>query len=341
MPKCTCTIPSSSEKKKRKTFNIGDKVKILNEFEQGASASVVARRYGVNESTIRGIRQKADKIHAAFAEPTVSKTTQHLRPPLYQEMEDTLKIWIENMQRRKVAISGPMIKNEAMEIQTRLLQRDGKPVSECKFTASQGWLHSFIKRAELRCVCVSGEAASADTSAREKVKIYSKKAVEERSYTPVQIGNCDATEINWKKMPKKAYLKKANAKAPGFKASEDRVTVLFCANVKELLDSMDDPITTEEALELAEMTKEHEEEEEAEDVPPHVKKEWKITQLKEYMTFIYAAIKCIRDNDPDLGRATENVDSLYRLSSTYSRLLDRKIANQKQRSTTSYFRCSS
>ncbi|KAG7156519.1 Tigger transposable element-derived protein 4-like 3 [Homarus americanus] len=219
MPKCTCTIPSSSEKKKRKTFNIGDKVKILNEFEQGASASVVARRYGVNESTIRGIRQKADKIHAAFAEPTVSKTTQHLRPPLYQEMEDTLKIWIENMQRRKVAISGPMIKNEAMEIQTRLLQRDGKP--------------------------------------------------------------------------------------------------------------------------LAEMTKEHEEEEEAEDVPPHVKKEWKITQLKEYMTFIYAAIKCIRDNDPDLGRATENVDSLYRLSSTYSRLLDRKIANQKQRSTTSYFRCSS
>ncbi|KAG7172040.1 Tigger transposable element-derived protein 1-like 115, partial [Homarus americanus] len=99
-------------------------------------------------------------------------------------------------------------------------------------------------------------------------------------------------------------LSKKIREDPGFKevAEED---------VDELLQNMDDPLTTEEALELAEMTKTHEEEEEAED-EPH------------------------RDNDPDVERATEHIDSLYRLSSTYSHLLDRKIANQKQKSIISY-----
>ncbi|KAG7178216.1 hypothetical protein Hamer_G004025, partial [Homarus americanus] len=75
------------KKKKRKTFNIGEKMRILDEFEHGANASVVARRYGVNKSTIHGIRQDSFSICCT----TVSKTAQHLRPPLYQGMEDALK----------------------------------------------------------------------------------------------------------------------------------------------------------------------------------------------------------------------------------------------------------
>ncbi|KAG7160215.1 Tigger transposable element-derived protein 1-like 197, partial [Homarus americanus] len=115
-PQRTPTSKRMTESFNMKTFNIGDKAKILNVLEHGASASVATRCYGVNESTIRGIRQKADMIHAAFAKLTVSKTTQHLQPPLYQEIEDTLEIWIENMQRRKQFWKNFMIKDAVTNI---------------------------------------------------------------------------------------------------------------------------------------------------------------------------------------------------------------------------------
>ncbi|MFH4976866.1 hypothetical protein AB6A40_003575 [Gnathostoma spinigerum] len=74
------------------------------------------------------------------------------------------------------------------------------------------------------------------------------------------------------------------------------------------------------------------------DVHQNVNKEWTIAQLKEYVTFIAAAVKCVRDNEPDLDKANEHVDSLCRISSVYSRLLDEKVLSQKQRSVTCYFR---
>ena len=48
---------SSKPKRKRKTMTISEKVKLLDILKEGRSFVVVARRYGVNESTVRYIKK--------------------------------------------------------------------------------------------------------------------------------------------------------------------------------------------------------------------------------------------------------------------------------------------
>ena len=49
-----------TNKKKRKVLNIAQKLEIVNLLENGEKVAAVARKFEVNESTIRTIRDNAD-----------------------------------------------------------------------------------------------------------------------------------------------------------------------------------------------------------------------------------------------------------------------------------------
>ena len=51
-----------TNKKKRKVLNIAQKLEIVNLLENGEKVAAVARKFEVNESTIRTIRDNSDKI---------------------------------------------------------------------------------------------------------------------------------------------------------------------------------------------------------------------------------------------------------------------------------------
>jgi len=57
-----------------------------------------------------------------------------------------------------------------------------------------------------------------------------KKLIEEKGYLPQQVFNADETSFFWKKMPSRTFISKDERKAPGFKATKDRMTLLFCGN---------------------------------------------------------------------------------------------------------------
>ena len=219
MSKRPAAVPTNSPscKKARKTFKIEEKVKILDELKSGDGATVIARRYGVNESSIRSIKNNEEKIRKAYACPDISKDTRHIKAPVYNEMQEALVIWLEDVQRRELPLSGAMIQSQALIIKRKIEEKAGIKESESKFTASAGWLQKFIKRVGLRNVSYSGEASSANKEAAEEAKIKLREAIKEGRYTAHQVWNCDETGLYWKRMPKKTYLMKQEAKAPGFK----------------------------------------------------------------------------------------------------------------------------
>ncbi|XP_070593700.1 tigger transposable element-derived protein 1-like isoform X2 [Erythrolamprus reginae] len=104
------------------------------------------------------------------------------------------------------------------------------------FTASKGWFDRFQRRYGLKSVSLHGEAASADTGAAENfVRRIFKDLIAEGGYRPEQVFNMDETGLFWKRMPSRTFLMQDEAKAPGFKAMKDRVTLIMCGNAAGFL----------------------------------------------------------------------------------------------------------
>ncbi|XP_039608826.1 tigger transposable element-derived protein 1-like [Polypterus senegalus] len=104
------------------------------------------------------------------------------------------------------------------------------PTESCEFTASKGWFQKFKKRFNLASVNLQGEAASDKAAAEKYVADTFKAIIKEGGYRPQTVFNMDETALFWKWMPSYTFIMKEEAKAPGFKAHKDRITLVMCAN---------------------------------------------------------------------------------------------------------------
>ena len=60
------TPPKKS--KSRKVLTLGDKLKILELLEENQTVAAVARKFNINESTVRGIHDNKDKIRKSCSQ---------------------------------------------------------------------------------------------------------------------------------------------------------------------------------------------------------------------------------------------------------------------------------
>ena len=77
---------------------------------------------------------------------------------------------------------------------------------------------------------MSGEAASADSEEAKSFPYELSKIINEKGYKLEQIFNVDETALFWKKLPTKTFLASRESSIPGYKASKDRITILFGGN---------------------------------------------------------------------------------------------------------------
>lgn len=235
--------------RKRKNVSLATKIQILDKLRNGVSAAATGREFELGESTVRGIKKIEDKIRksvTAGATISLSKTS-HARNPLFEKMEKLLNIWIEDKNQKNMPLNGECIRMKAKRIYNHISQEESTAANDVReFSASKGWLDNFKKRFALHNICLTGEAASADEEAAKLFIPVLSKIIEDGGYNDHQIFNADETGLNWKKMPKRTYVSKAEKRAPGFKAAKDRLSLLFCSNKSG--DLMTKPLAIHKSL---------------------------------------------------------------------------------------------
>ncbi|XP_050699783.1 tigger transposable element-derived protein 1-like [Eriocheir sinensis] len=221
----------SAAKKSRKTLTIEKKLEVLDRYARGEKTSVIVHAMGLNESTLRTIRASADKIRASAVAGTSASSTRcsHARSTEMERMEKLLAQWIQHQNKTNVPISMAIIQAKAVSLY-KDVQGEGEKDKGKTFQGSSGWFSNFKRRYGFHNL--TGEAASANVAAAKTYPATLKAIIEEGGYTAKQIFNIDETCLYWKKLPSRTYISVEESRAPGFKASKDRLTLLLGANAE-------------------------------------------------------------------------------------------------------------
>ena len=146
-----------------------------------------------------------------------------LRTAQYQQDVDSLTFsWFQKARSHNLPISGPLIKEKALEF--------SKATKNTDFKASNGWLDRFKKRHNITSVVISGESASSvDESVVADWKAKLPQVVAD--FEPKNIFNMDETGIFYCAVPDKT-LKVKGDECKGGKKSKERITASFCVNME-------------------------------------------------------------------------------------------------------------
>lgn len=203
-------------KRKRVVMNLDEKMRVLNMLRSGESIAAVGRKFHVNESTIRSIRQKEEEIRKSIwgSSPECAKVTSVVRNEVIEKMEMQLNFWINEVYSETGCVSdSAAIKMKAKQIYEHLTanKTDARP-----FSASSGWLARFKNRYDLKNTNLNAEAAATNVDdTTDYVKII-QSILERKGYQPEQVFNADATGLFYKQTDIKSF--------------SDQATMLLCAN---------------------------------------------------------------------------------------------------------------
>lgn len=198
---------------KRKFISLQQKIDILDQLNNNKKLTAIAKDMGINESSIRTIKQNENKIRSAAMSrslQTLSKSSR-IKDSLIPKTEKCLIIWIEDCKRNNISINSALIKAKAQKIFTYLKKINKEPNS--KFLSSNGWLERFRKRFSLH---INGQCSSDDNDSADMFKRDLRKVINEGDYTARQVYNACQTGLYWKKMH--------------HKGSTERLTLLVCSN---------------------------------------------------------------------------------------------------------------
>ena len=98
------------------------------------------------------------------------------------------------------------------------------------FKASSGWLKNFQSCYVIRQLAIQGETMSANEESVGDFKSSLSQLIENEGLVLSQVYNCDKTGLYWKAIPSKTLASRNEEKAPGYKVSKVRVTILACSN---------------------------------------------------------------------------------------------------------------
>lgn len=138
----------------------------------------------------------------------------------WQDLENILYEWQQTLDLRGAYISGDILIEKAHQIWNSLPQYHGQPPP----LFSNGWLHRFKQRFNIKQHTHHGEAGSVPKEAEEEMKAIHTIAGQ---YSEDDIYNMDETGLFWR-MPPSQSLSSFNR--PGIKKDKSRVSIICCLN---------------------------------------------------------------------------------------------------------------
>ena len=216
--------------KKRKNLTYAEKYEIVKLIDSGERKNKVGEKFGINESTVRGIYSKREHIksHMNLASVGDGKAVRSSNHVLLKT-EQLLAKYFDRMARRNLAVDLREAMDTAKEIYQGVAAKWGI-VQPSPFAASRGWFDRFAARRKITNVKICGEAASANVDAAREYPEQLRHIIEEGQYTPDQIFNMDETNFYWKSMPRRTFITARSARCRGRKAIKERFTLLLAMN---------------------------------------------------------------------------------------------------------------
>lgn len=132
-------------------------------------------------------------------------------------------MWFKQKRMEGIPISGPMICEKAVQLNSQLK-------GDSKFNASEGWKWRFCKRHGIRNFSVHGEKLSANKDAADEFITSFNQFVKDEKLSMEQIFNCDETGLYFRLLPDQTLAASFEKSASGRKKSKDRVTINACPN---------------------------------------------------------------------------------------------------------------
>ena len=135
---------NEDNKRRKKVMTLHEKINLLDKMSNGRkSLASLGREFGINESTVRSIKNSEGKIRSSVATSSSknAKTVSISRDSRIEKLEKALTIWIEDQSQHKVALSGQIIREKALRLYEHLSQTDSpEENSEKTFLASKDGL---------------------------------------------------------------------------------------------------------------------------------------------------------------------------------------------------------
>ncbi|KAG7173586.1 Tigger transposable element-derived protein 1-like 118 [Homarus americanus] len=131
-PKRPAAPSGSTPKRARRVLTLNEKNEVLKQLDSGMSYAAVGRHFGLNESSVRGIKRRAKDLKHALASsaPVTSKVTSHVRDDALIKMEKALNNWIEDLKRRRIPLNSKFIRQKAKELYDKFSKGDDHGVGD-------------------------------------------------------------------------------------------------------------------------------------------------------------------------------------------------------------------
>jgi hypothetical protein len=222
----------ASTKPKKRRMPIDDalrrKIRRHNQEHPGGQAQLIQ---WVIEETGRKLQQStiSDILSAKYDYLDLDErkdrhlTTQRHNKSDWPDLEAALFEWHQKMQKQKATLTGDVLKAKAHEFWIKLPQYQ----DEKEPAWSNGWLHGFKRRHNIKEYVYYGEAASAEVNLPERINEMDNLRDKCNQYSPKDKFNMDESGLWWKLQPNRTLATEGGS---GSKASKDRVTVAFTCN---------------------------------------------------------------------------------------------------------------
>jgi len=137
----------SKTKKEYKSLTLGEKVELIHKISSGTSAKLLSREYGIDLSMVYRINRSKNEILTKFNKSNPNK--KRLIPLKFPKTDEATFTWYCTQRRQAgVPLSGTQIKAAAIKLNTL--------VKEAGFEASDGWLHRFQERHNIKYQAITG-----------------------------------------------------------------------------------------------------------------------------------------------------------------------------------------
>ncbi|KAJ0174892.1 hypothetical protein K1T71_010000 [Dendrolimus kikuchii] len=204
--------------KKRKTFSIEEKSRIISKLDSGIPNKDIAKEYGVKHSTISTIWKGRHNIKKMYDSNFLKM--KKARRMKHTNVEEALLKWFKIQRRKNILVTGPILQEKANEFARRFGE---------DFVCSPSWIYRFRSRHDILHRQVSGKPDSTDDRVVQEW-ISQKWLTLSEDYGPDNIFNADETGLFYNMAPNWA-LKWKGEDCSGGEIANQRLTILVATNM--------------------------------------------------------------------------------------------------------------